>query len=121
MTDIIRLDQNARRSRAVIAGQFVFLSGQFSDHDVGIEQQTREALEKIDILLARVGTDKRYLLTAQIWLKTMDDFNAMNAIWDAWVTPGCAPTRCCGVVEMADPEMRIEIVVSAVLAANPAP
>jgi enamine deaminase RidA (YjgF/YER057c/UK114 family) len=43
----------------------------------------------------------------------MDDFDAMNAVYDAWVVPGDAPTRCCGRVELADPAYRVEIVVIA--------
>ena len=110
---IERRDVNARRSRLVIYNGMCFLSGQFSDSGGDIARQTTETLARIDDLLARSGTDKSRLLTAQIWLKDMKDFQAMNAVWDAWVVPGSPPTRCCGQVEMADPKMRIEIVVTA--------
>ena len=30
---------------------------------------------------------KQKLLTAQIWLTSMEDFAAMNEVWDAWVAP----------------------------------
>ena len=114
MSDIIRLDQNARRSRAVIHRDTVYLAGQVAD-DKGadIAAQTRQALAKVDDMLAQAGTGKSRLLSAQIWLKTMDDFEGMNAVWDAWVVPGEAPTRCCGKVELADPGYRVEIVVVA--------
>ena len=110
---IERLDVNARRSRVVKHNGVCHLSGQFSDSGGDIAQQTRETLARIDELLARAGTDRSKLLTAQIWLRDMADFAGMNAIWDAWVTPGSPPTRCCGQVLMADPDMRVEIVVSA--------
>ena len=83
---------------------------------LAIDGQTRQVLAKIDDMLARAGTDKSRLLTAQIWLRTMDDFAGMNAVWDAWVVPGQAPTRCCGKVELADPGWRVEIVVVAAAA-----
>ena len=111
MTAIVRIDQNARRSRASVYGDLVFLAGQVADDKSGdITRQTREALAKIDDMLSRAGTDKSRLLSVQIWLRTMDDFAAMNAVYDAWVVAGDAPTRCCGKVELADPAYRVEIV-----------
>jgi len=110
MTAIVRIDQNARRSRASVFGDLVFLAGQVADDKSGdITKQTREALAKIDDMLSRAGTDKSRLLSVQIWLKTMDDFAAMNAVYDAWVVPGDTPTRCCGKVELADPAYCVEI------------
>jgi enamine deaminase RidA (YjgF/YER057c/UK114 family) len=114
MSTITRIDQNARRSRASVFGDLVFLAGQVADDKNGdIAKQTREALAKVDDMLSRAGTDKSRALSVQIWLKTMDDFEPMNAVYDAWVTPGNAPTRCCGKVELADPAYRVEIVVIA--------
>jgi len=114
--DIVRLDQNARRSRAVIAGGMVYLAGQVADDKtLDIGGQTRQVLQKIDDLLAQAGTSRDRLVTAQIWLASMSDFNGLNAVWDAWVVPGETPTRCCGQVELADPAFRVEIVVTALL------
>lgn len=114
MTTITRIDQNARRSRAVVAGNMVFLAGQVADDkSLDIAGQAAQVLAKIDDLLAQAGSERARLLTAQIWLSTMDDFNGFNAVWDAWVVPGQTPTRCCGKVELADPGYRVEIVVTA--------
>ncbi|MBC7148928.1 RidA family protein [Ciceribacter selenitireducens] len=113
--NIERQDVNHRRSRMVKYNGMCFLSGQFSDSDGDITRQTQETLAKIDDLLERAGTNRSRLLTAQIWLRDMADFADMNKIWDAWIDPENPPTRCCGQVLMADPDMRIEIVVSAAL------
>jgi enamine deaminase RidA (YjgF/YER057c/UK114 family) len=111
MTDIVRIDQNARRSRASVFGDLVFLAGQVADDKTGdITQQTREALAKVDDMLARAGTDKSRLLSVQIWLKSMSDFAAMNTVYDAWVVQGQAPCRACGTAELADPSYRIEVI-----------
>jgi enamine deaminase RidA (YjgF/YER057c/UK114 family) len=116
MKEITRIDQSDRRSRAVVYGGIAYLAGQVADDKTAaIGIQTRQVLAKIDDMLERAGTDKSRLLTAQIWLRTMDDFSGMNAMWDAWVTPGSTPTRCCGKVELADPEFRVEIIVAAAL------
>ena len=114
MSSIVRIDQNARRSRASVFGDLVFLAGQVADDKSGdIASQTRAALAKVDDMLVRAGTDKSRALSVQIWLKSMDDFEGMNAVYDAWVVPGDTPTRCCGKVELADPAYRVEIVVIA--------
>ena len=114
MTTIVRIDQNARRSRASVFGDLVFLAGQVADNKSGdITSQTREALAKVDDMLERAGTEKSRVLSVQIWLKTMSDFAAMNAVYDFWVVPGDTPTRCCGKVELADPDYLVEIVVIA--------
>lgn len=114
MSDIVRIDQNARRSRAVIHNGIVYLAGQVPDDRSGdVADQTRQVLAKVDDLLQQAGTDKTRVLSAQIWLKTMDDFAAMNKVWDAWVVQGQTPTRCCGKVELNDPQCRVEIVMVA--------
>lgn len=110
-----RFDVNERRSRLVKYNGVCYLSGQFSDNAVDVAMQTRETLAKIDALLARVGTDKSRLLTAEVWITTMADFDAMDAEWKAWVAPGNPPTRCCCAVELGDPDMRVEIMVTAAL------
>ena len=52
---------------------------------------------------------------AAVWLRTMDDFAAFDSVWDAWVVQGSTPTRCCGKVEMNNPNCRVEILVTAAL------
>ena len=47
----------------------------------------------------------------------MVDFDAIDAEWKAWVAPGNPPTRCCCAVELGDPDMRVEIMVTAALGA----
>ena len=116
MTHIVHIDQNARRSRAVVHNGLVYTAGQVPDdmsQDVTV--QTQQVLAKIDDLLKQAGTDKSCLLTAQIWLRTIEDLAAMNAVWDAWVVQGKTPTRCCGKVEMNNPNCRVEILVVATI------
>ncbi len=39
----------------------------------------------------------------------------MNAVWDAWVTPGHAHARACVPARLAKPDLRVEIQVTAAL------
>lgn len=112
---IERFDVNNRRSRLVKYNGVAYLSGQFSDKGGDIASQTRETLAKIDELLERAGTDKSRLLTGEVWITNMAEFKEMDAVWNAWVAPGNPPTRCCCAVELGDPEMKVEIMVTAAL------
>ena len=114
MNDIVRIDQSVRRSRALVHNGIVYTAGQVPDDmTLDIAGQARQVLAKIDDLLKQAGTDKSRVLTAQVWLRTMEDFAAFNAVWDAWVVQGRTPTRCCGKVEMNNPACRVEILVTA--------
>lgn len=111
---IKRLQAGSRMSQAVIYNGIVWLAGQVADdasQDIG--GQTKQVLAAIDKLLAEAGTDKSRLLTAQIFLADMADFAAMNAVWDAWVSPGNAPARATLEAPLARPGWKVEIVVSA--------
>jgi enamine deaminase RidA (YjgF/YER057c/UK114 family) len=72
-----------------------------------------EILAQIDALLAEAGTDKTRILSATIWLADMADFGTMNAVWEAWVSPGNTPARATGQVQLAAPKYRVEIIVVA--------
>ncbi len=83
------------------------------------ESQTREALAEIDRVLALAGTDKSRLLSATVWLADMADYDAMNRAWDDWVDKENAPARATGQVPLAREKYRVEITVSAAVAAHP--
>ena len=102
-------------SRTVIHGDMVYLCGLTAkDRSADAKGQTQEILNSIDSYLAKAGTDKSKLLTAQLWLKDMKDFQAMNSVWNAWVDPKNPPARACVNAEMAFPDILVEIMVTAV-------
>jgi len=113
--EIERRHSGPRMSKIVRYNSLVFLSGQTSSGTPlhSIEDQTSHVLQKIDALLAEVGSDKSRLLQAQIHLCDMADFDAMNRVWEAWVTPGATPARATVQARLASPELRVEITVIA--------
>ncbi|QGZ65056.1 RidA family protein [Paraburkholderia acidisoli] len=115
MTESIkRLKTNARMSQVVIAGGVVYLSGQVPDTaGAPIDVQTHEILSRIDTLLASAGVDKTRLLTANVWLSDPKHFDAFNAVWDAWVAEGHAPTRACVTALLMRPGLDVEVAVTA--------
>ena len=113
---ITRIESGARMSEAVIFNGVVYLAGQVpADASLDIGGQTKQVLAAIDELLARAGTDKSKLLTAQIFLADMADFKGMNVEWDAWVSPGNTPARATVEAKLANPRLKVEIVVTAAL------
>lgn len=113
---IQRFDVGARLSEMAVHNGTVYLAGQVpEDATQGIEGQTRQVLACIDTLLARAGTDKSRLLMVQIFLVDLADFPGMNAVWDAWVSPGNAPPRATVQAALGQPGWRIEVVATAAL------
>jgi enamine deaminase RidA (YjgF/YER057c/UK114 family) len=112
-SSIDRARTNRRMSKIVTHNDTVYLCGQVGNRGDSIEEQCAEAFRRIDALLAEAGTSKDRLLQVIVWLKSMDDFDAMNAVYEAWVPEGCAPARACGRVEMASPELLVEFTVTA--------
>jgi enamine deaminase RidA (YjgF/YER057c/UK114 family) len=111
---ITRIEPGPRMSQAVIHGNTVYLAGQVaSDRSADTAGQTREILAAIDELLAEAGTDKRHLLAATVYLTDMSTFNEMNAVWESWIAPGCAPTRATVGAPLASSAYRVEIVIIA--------
>jgi enamine deaminase RidA (YjgF/YER057c/UK114 family) len=112
---IERHDTAARLSKAVAYGDTVYLAGIVADAPKGksMAEQTKSILAQIDGFLAKAGTDKSKLLSANIWITDMANFAEMNAVWDAWVSPGNAPARATVQAGLASPDYKVEIMVVA--------
>ena len=81
--------------------------------DADISAQTENLLASVEQLLAQAGSDKSHLLMATIYLSDMADYDAMNAVWDAWVPEGYAPTRACVEAKLSHAKYRVEIALTA--------
>ena len=112
--EIKRLHVGKRLSEVAIHNGTVYLAGQIAeDTSADIEGQTREVLGHVDRLLAESGSDKTCILSCQIYLKDMQDFAGMNAVWDDWVPSGHTPPRATVESRLANPEVLVEIVIIA--------
>ena len=112
--NIGRHQTNERTSTVVVPNNVAYLCGQVAaDAEADIIEQTQTMLAKVDELLMSVGSDSTRMLTATIYLKSMDDFAAMNLVWNAWVPSGHAPARACVQAAMARPALLVEISVTA--------
>lgn len=116
---IIRQQVATRYSEAAIHHGTIYLAGQVPEDDqLDITGQTRQVLAMIDQLLADAGSDKNHLLMTTIYLADMADYAAMNAVWDHWLNTGHAPPRACVQAALANPAWKVEVVVTAAVAAD---
>jgi len=110
---------NGRRlslSRAVRAGDFVFLTGQVPMQNGAvmthgsIEDQTRVVLDDITATLALAGCDRNDVVKSMVWLTSRDDFPGFNAVYAEYF-PEQPPARSALVNELlVDVKVEIEVI-----------
>lgn len=107
-------------SKAVRAGDYVFLSGQLGLSAQGqlagssIETQTRQALHNISGILAEAGASLAQVIKSTVWLVERSDFARFNQIYAEYFPhqPPARSTVVCGLV-LAGALVEIEVVVYA--------
>ena len=104
-------------SRAIRAGDFVFLAGQIPFKDGApmatgtIEEQTRAVLEDIKGTLAEADCDLSDVVKAMVWLSNSTDFSGFNAVYGEYF-PDEPPARS-AVVNNLLVDVRVEVEVLA--------
>ncbi|MDD4735490.1 MAG: RidA family protein [Kiritimatiellae bacterium] len=74
-------------SQAVRVGDFLFCSGQIPLHPEsgsipeGVEAQTRQVLKNLEAVLKAGGSTPDGVVKTTVFLKDMNDFAAMNAVY----------------------------------------
>jgi enamine deaminase RidA (YjgF/YER057c/UK114 family) len=110
-----RIEPGPYLSRAVVAGDFVFLAGLTADDlTADVAGQTAQVLGKIDHYLAEAGSDKTRLVSAQIWLRDIAHWGAVNEVWKGWIDKGNPPARATVEARLAGDKILVEIMVTAV-------
>ena len=81
-------------SQAVRVGEMLFASGQIpidpkSGNLVsgGITEQTTQVMENIKAVLNKAGIDLIHVVKTTVFLKSMNDFAAMNAVYAKYMAP----------------------------------
>ena len=111
---IQRFDVGTRLSEMAVHRGVCYLAGQVAgDATQDIRGQTRQVLASIEALLARAGSDKSRILMCQIFLADLSDFAGMNEVWEAWLPTGQAPPRATVLAQLAKPQWKVEMVVTA--------
>ncbi|NCF38383.1 MAG: RidA family protein [Gammaproteobacteria bacterium] len=85
-------------SKAVRAGDFVFVTGQVPMRDGkpitdgSIEDQTRACLDGLSEILAEAGCELGDVVKSMVWLKKREDFPGFNSVYAEYF-PSEPPTR----------------------------
>jgi len=102
-------------SQAVVAGGFVFVSGQIPiDPKTGgvvqgdIKEQTQLVLENAKNILAAAGCQMSAVVKSTVYLKNMSDFAAVNEVYGSYF-PSDPPTRAAVQVSRLPKDVSIEI------------
>jgi 2-iminobutanoate/2-iminopropanoate deaminase len=81
-------------SQAVRVGDTLFASGQIPIDPAtgqlvpgGITEQTTRVLENVKAVLAKAGLDLGHVVKTTVFLKSMGDFAAMNAVYEHYLAP----------------------------------
>lgn len=104
-------------SRAMRAGDFVFLTGQipFKDGEImtsgSVEDQTRAILEDIKSTLALADCEMSDVVKSMVWLQDKSDFPGFNSVYGEYF-PTDPPTRS-AVVNQLLVDVRVEVEVIA--------
>lgn len=103
-------------SRAIRAGDFVFLTGQIPMRDGlpmtdgTIEEQTRAVLDDITATLAEADCTRDDVVKAMVWLRERSDFPGFNAVYGDYF-PEAPPTRSAVVSDLlVDARVEVEVV-----------
>ena len=103
-------------SRAIRAGDFVFLTGQIPMRDGApmtdgsIQEQTRAILDDITETLATADCTREDVVKAMVWLRDRADFPGFNAIYGEYF-PMEPPTRSAIVSDLlVDVKVEVEVV-----------
>jgi 2-iminobutanoate/2-iminopropanoate deaminase len=115
--DYISRGRKLSLSKAVRAGDFVYLTGQVprqGDQPMTtgtIEEQTRVALEAIKATLTEAGCELADVVKAMVWLREREDFPGFNAVFAEYF-PTEPPARS-AVLNQLLVDVRVEIEVVA--------
>ncbi len=103
-------------SRAIRAGDFVFLTGQIPMRngapmtDGSIQEQTRAVLDDITETLATADCAREDVVKAMVWLRDRADFPGFNEIYGEYF-PFEPPTRSAVVSDLlVDARVEVEVV-----------
>ncbi len=85
------------------------------DTSLSIEEQTKMALEVIEQNLVELGSDKTLIVSAQVFISSMENKKKMDKVWRKWIgqNPQHWPQRACLGVNL-EGDTLIEVTVVAI-------
>lgn len=109
-----RFSVGGRASIATVlngAGYFAVTPNAPYDRNLSTSEQTRQLLAKAQDRLELIGSGKDQLAFVAIMLADMADYEAMNAVWDEWVSDLAPPARACFEARLASADLKVEMIM----------
>ncbi len=107
-------------SHAVDGGDFIFFSGQTAMNSLGEEgkalkgkvaEQTKEVFSNLQSAMDAAGVEGHQVVKVNVYLTTMDDFVAMNEVYQEFFEAPYPARTCVAVHELPlGAEVEIEII-----------
>ncbi len=105
-------------NQAIVAsGQMVFAAGQIAlDPATGVivgegdvAQQTEQVMTNLQAVLKASGSGLQQIVKTNVYLKDMNDFTSMNAVYAQYFDEATAPARACVEVARLPKDVLVEI------------
>lgn len=106
-------------SQGIEAGNLVFTSGQLPINPENgelansIEEATKQSLKNLKAILEQAGSSLENVIKCTVFLKDLNDFQAMNAVYAEFFSSDC-PARSCFQVAKLPMDALVEIEAIAV-------
>ncbi|MEA5572797.1 RidA family protein [Calothrix sp. UHCC 0171] len=105
------------------SGQMIFVAGQIPLEpesmtivgDGDIVKQTEQVMANLSAILTAAGGDFSNVVKTGVFLKDMNDFAAMNAVYAKYFPEDSAPARACVEVSRLPKDVLVEIECIAVV------
>lgn len=108
-------------SPGIITGNLVFVSGQVPMDPAtkqivegAFEDQVRQCVANVETVLKQAGTDLNHAVKVTVFLKDMDNFARLNAVYNEYWGE-VRPARTCVEVARLPLEVQVEIEAIAIL------
>jgi len=107
-------------SQAIVAGGFVFVSGQIaldpasgSVVEGGIREQTSRVFLNIEAILKEAGLSFEHVTKTEVFLRDFGDFTAMNEVYASFFPSPAKPARFTVEVSRLPRDVLVEIACTA--------
>lgn len=109
-------------NQAVIAGNYIFISGQIALNPVNgelitdeIKKETTQVMENLKAILSEVSLNFENVVKTTIFLSDMNDFSSVNEIYGSYLNNSTAPARETVQVSKLPVGVNVEISMIAML------
>ncbi len=106
-------------SQAIQAGDTVYISGQIAiDPSTGnlittsIEDETHQVLKNVGAILEAAGLTYENVVSCSVFIKDMELFGRINAVYTTYFSAGIPPARA--LVQVSDLPKHVNIEISAI-------